>query len=167
MELNKFFFDLDSTLIHSLYDEPEQEHIFFTVSNDFYTIIHPQAVSTINYVRQLLGKDNVYILTAAIREYADRVNELAGFGFDEDHIFAREDMENNEAYGAYGGKHIISHALANKGNMIVDNLPFHHNLDKIQFMGISRENYLNVPDYFGVNTTDALKFEQRVKDFLK
>jgi hypothetical protein len=168
MNIKRFFFDIDENIAHSLYNDPNQDHIFFEIDGSkFYTIIHPHALEVIEYTRNLLGKENVYILTAAIKEYAEKINELAGFGFDKDHIFAREDMENNEVYMAYGARYVRPHALAGDSNMIVDNLPFHFNKDKTQFMGILKHNYLNVPDYYGVNTKDAMKYFDRVKKFLK
>ena len=172
--INKIFFDIDETLIHTFLSPPEQGHIVFTLNKPYdvrpyYTIIRPQAQDIINQARNLIGRDNVYILTAAVKEYALKINELAIWEFREDQIFSREDLNHHSYPTAYGGSaKFPNFKIANPNNVLIDNLDPRHNEEKIIFIGIQKtwgKNYLRVRDYFGVNFPDD-PFENIVKDFL-
>ena len=75
--INTIHFDIDHTLIFTDLSNPEQEHIRFTLEDDentYYTIIRPCAQRLIDYARELVGKDNVYILTTSTTAYANTIN---------------------------------------------------------------------------------------------
>lgn len=172
--INKIFWDIDETLIHTLLDDPKQAHVKFSLDdgNSYYTIIRPCSHELIRFSRELVGKENVHILTTATRDYAEKVNELAGWEFDPSDIFAREDQEANRVWvsTAYGGRYgsIIPHEYANPNNVLIDNLPRRQNEGKIEFIGIGKTqetNYLKIDDYYGVDFPDD-SFEKDVKEFL-
>lgn len=172
--INKIFWDIDETLIHTLLDDPKQDHVAFSLGDSYtyYTIIRPCSHELIRFSRELVGEENVHILTTATRDYAEKVNELAGWGFDPNDIFAREDQEASMVWvsTAYGGRYgsIIPHEYANPNNVLIDNLPRRQNEGKIQFIGIQKTqdtNYLKIDDYYGVNFPED-PFEEDVKEFL-
>ena len=166
------FFDIDSTLIFSDFSAPEQEHIKFNLENDqhdYFTIIRPCAKRLINFARQLVGEQNVFILTTSTRTYARKINELALFGFNNDQIFSREDIAKYTVHQAYGGYATIPHELAHKENVLIDDLSSRYNENKVAFIGIGptvSERYLEIRPYYGVNFVED-PFEQEVIDFLQ
>lgn len=173
--INKIFWDIDETLIHTSIYDPKQEHVQFSLVGDghvYHTIIRPCSHDLIKFSRELVGKENVHILTTATRDYAEKVNELAGWGFDPKDIFAREDQDAARLFisTAYGGGYYetIPHKYANPNNVLIDNLPRRQNEGKIDFIGIGETqetNYLKIYDYYGVNFPDDF-FEEDVKNFL-
>jgi hypothetical protein len=158
-------------MLHTLLSDPDQEHIQFTIPDDpttYYTIIRPCAQGLIDYARELVGKDNVYILTAATTDYANTINEKAGWGFDEEHIIAREEIQRHLIPTAYGGSaYVEKQGVAHKDNVLIDNLPYKQNMGKVNLIGILQDRYLKVDDYYGVNGTEWDTFEEDVKEFLK
>lgn len=169
--INKIFIDLDECMLHTLLRNPEQEHIRFTLEDDlntYYTIIRSCAQRLIDYARKLVGKDNVYILTTSTTAYANTINEKAEWGFERDHIIAREDINRHLISTAYGGKaYVEMEGIAHKNNVLIDNLPHRENMGKITLIGINYNRYLKVRDYYGVNGKDDDYFEENVMEFLK
>jgi hypothetical protein len=170
---NKIFFDLDETLIHTCASNPEQDHIFFYLDGDeelYQTIIRPCAKSLIKFAQQSVGEKNVYILTASVQEYAEKINELGELGVLKEKIIAREKIQGNYSRVAWGGGCTLPmEGVANENNILIDNLPPRYNEDKIQLIGISKTyltNYLQVRDYWGVNFPND-PFENEVKEFIK
>lgn len=171
--INRIYFDIDETLIHTTMRDPNQEHIVLALDDAlYYTIVRPCAKTLIDFARDLVGKDRVHILTTATRDYAQEVNRLAGWGFNNEDIFSREDIyKHSRSFPtAYGGYHneCDPHIYAHKDNVIIDNLPRRENEKKIAFIGINsthETNYLKIDDYYGVEFLNST-FEQDVKNFL-
>jgi hypothetical protein len=172
--INKIFWDIDETLIHTTIRDPKQDHFKFTVKNDFstyHTIVRPCSHDLIEFSRELVGAKNVHILTTSLRDYARKVNRLANWGFKNKDIFCREDLKENTVRigGVYGCDEITNpHAFADPNNVLIDNLRPRDNWRKVSFIGISstyHTNYLDVKDYYGVNYPDD-SFEEDVKEFL-
>lgn len=171
--INRIYFDIDETLIHTTMRDPNQEHIVLALDGAlYYTIIRPCAKSLIDFARDLVSTGRVHILTTATRDYAQEVNRLAGWGFNNEDIFTREDINKHSRSFpvAYGGYHseCDPHIYAHKDNVIIDNLPRRENQKKISFIGIDNTqdaNYLKIDDYYGVEFLDST-FEQDVKNFL-
>lgn len=171
--INRIYFDIDETLIHTVMRDPNQEHIVLALDDAlYYTIVRPCAKTLIDFARDLVGADRVHILTTATRDYAQEVNRLAGWGFKNEDIFSREDIASHfrSFPAAYGGCHTEcdAHIYAHKDNVIIDNLRPRENERKITFIGINgtyEKNYLKIDDYYGVEFKDST-FEQDVKDFL-
>ena len=169
--INKIFIDLDECMLHTLLRKPEQEHIRFTLENDlntYYTIIRPCAQKLIDYARELVGKDNVYILTTSTNAYANTINEMTRWGFEGDHIIAREEINRHLIPTAHGGRaYIEKEGIAHEDNVLIDNLPYRENMGKVTLIGIKGDRYLKVRDYYGVNGIDYDDFEEDVGEFLK
>ena len=172
--INKIFWDIDETLIHTTIRDPEQDHFKFTLEDDlttYHTILRPCSNRLIEFSRNLVGVDNVHILTTATRDYAQEVNRKAGWGFKNEDIFAREDLKyhTTKINGLYGAHDSIDpHIYAHKNNVLIDNLPPRENWKKVCFIGIPstyHTNYLMIDDYYGVNCPDD-SFESDVKEFL-
>jgi len=169
----KLFWDIDETLIHSrAHIHDKYKHTFTVDVYDdelYYTCVRPCAKQVIEYSREVFGADNVYILTAAAELYAQRINKKAGWNFTEDHIIGRETIERYSIKipSLYGSDIFVSeHPLANKNNLLIDNLfpPFNH--EKTSLMLINpQKNYLTVEDYIGNNLDDDI-FRDKVKHFM-
>jgi hypothetical protein len=171
--IKRIFQDLDEAFIYSevfeesidiipddnnLFQKKTKEGILFQLSSAhghtaFETAVRPCAGKLFNFYRKLVGKDNVYILTTSVKEYARLVCKLAEWEVDEDHIIAREDINN------------YIHELADDRNVLIDNLPFLENGIKCHMMGIGFNNYIKLPDYYGWNADDKI-FEQSIKKTL-
>lgn len=168
--INAIFFDADNTLIYSDLDQPNQKHLRVVLENGgiYYTMVRPCAKRLIDYARLLIGHKNVYILTAATKDYASEISRLAEWGFPETHILAREDMEANYYATAYGGHTITPSQYASLDNVLIDNLDPRYNEDKISFLGMWRSidtNYFKVHDYYGTNFPND-PFEEDIMKFL-
>lgn len=163
------YWDIDETLIHSSIEDPSQNHLQIDLPDDrYYTIVRPCAQRIIDFSRDLVGFENVFILTASTTEYCRAINEAAGWGFSSERIFAREDQEKYSYHGAYGGTQYVDSSQIHSDNVLIDNLPPRHNESKIAFLGIWKtweQNYLRVRNYWGVNFTDD-SFEDDIKEFL-
>lgn len=169
----RIFFDIDETLIHTSTHDPKQNHVKFNLEDDpctYHTIIRPCSHALIEFARELVGKENVFILTTSTEDYANKVNELAGWGFDPANIFPREMIQKHSyktsmMYGG-GGSATLAHTYANRNNVLIDNLPPRYNDAKMDLIGITDENYLKIRDYYGVDFPED-DFEETVKNFLK
>jgi hypothetical protein len=149
--------------------DPDQNCVSFTLPNDFskyYTIVRPCAISLLEWAREQVGYDNVYILTAATFDYAKKINDLAGFGFDDKHIIGREIIANYYFSTAYGGGTTIPHKdLEDANNVLIDNLLSKYNESKMNLIGIYNNNYHQVRDYYGVNNHEE-EFLNGIKEFI-
>jgi hypothetical protein len=168
--IKRIFQDLDECILHTtVNNDPNQTHVEFTLSGDsnaYRTIIRPCAKKLFAYYNNLVGKENVYILTAATLDYAETLNRLGEFGLDGANIFAREDIEQYNISFGYGGEGTMRIPIADKDNVLIDNLPFRYNYNKINMMGIVTKNYYQTPEYYGNNLHDQDFFEN-IKEFLK
>jgi len=170
----KIFWDIDETLIHtrtfksSVYDE---DFKFRLMGQTYYTCVRPCSKGLIDFSRQLVGKNNVFILTAATARYAQYINEKAGWGFDKNQILTRETMEkySTKVVAMYGDSFtdVSPHPLADIDNVLIDNLPSRVNTEKIALLGLinPNKNYYEVTDYYGDDSTEV-QFEADVKNFL-
>ncbi len=166
--IKRIFWDLDHVLAFSDYEEPDQNHIKFYLIDDirpYFTIIRPCARKLIDWSRDLVGVENVFILTSSIEEYANIINEKGGLGFRPDQIFHRGDLENYRYSTAYGSSCTVPHELANENNVLIDDLLPRYNENKMSFIGINSSRYLQVREYYGVDFPDD-PFEEDVKNFL-
>lgn len=170
--IRRIFWDIDETLIHTemhSFGEGYDERAFNLPDDGFtyYTIIRPCSKNLIEFSRNLVGFDNVYILTTATRDYAREINRLAGWEFPHEQIFSREDLHEHRYSTAYGGSATAANrTVADPNNVLIDNLPCRENWNKCSFIGINdRNRYLHISDYYGVNYPDD-SFPQDVQKFL-
>ena len=168
--IKRIFQDLDECILHTVIDNtPEYEHVEFTLSDDthtYRTMIRPCAKDLFSYYNSIAGKENVYILTTATGDYAHMLNRLGEFGLDAKNIYTRENIEQYNISFAYGGEGTIATPIADKDNILVDNLPAQYNYNKTDMMGIVTKNYYQTPEYRGNNDYDTVFFEN-IKRFIK
>ncbi len=168
--IKRIFFDLDETLLHTVIDNhPNQQCYTHTSGEPYFTIFRPDALDLIAYARELVGKENVYILTAATRAYAHELNDAGEFEFDHDHIFAREDLERyaHIVQLAYGSDTIYAtnKDISDPENVLIDNLPERHNEGKCSFIGMRDvSRYIKVRDYYGVNGSWVAEETAQIKN---
>jgi NLI interacting factor-like phosphatase len=160
------FVDLDETLIHSLgmvpftksrrdsdpgieslSKEPKADDKFadtpikVVVGKDMYhtyTILRPGANYLLFRLREI---GHVYMLTRADKYYAQAMNKVFGFAFDEDRIFDRE----------YVNKWKYKNPELPKGNtFLIDDLNDFDNFEKISFINkFGPSKYIKVDPFFG------------------
>jgi|694.fasta_scaffold04283_18 hypothetical protein len=168
--IKNIFWDIDECLMHTSFNADfEGHHFMFTLDGDrhkYHTKVRPAAASLIEYSRELLGHENVYILTASTRDYASKISELAGWNFDDSHILTRETLQQHEYPLAYGSRTTLPHAtLSHAHNVLIDNLHPRHNIEKMRLIGIDSSRYHHVQAYYGITYPDCT-FEKDVKHFL-
>jgi hypothetical protein len=169
--ITRIFWDIDETLIHTSVAPFEEgvKYKHFVLPDDpinYYTIIRPCSKSLIEFSRELVGKENVYILTTSTHDYANEINRLAGWEFDTNNILTREVINEYRYATAYGASTSLPHKLADKNNVLIDNLPPRYNENKMILIGINSDRYLQIRDYYGVDYSDET-FEKDCKEFLK
>jgi len=151
----RVFFDLDETLIHtevhSYDDRCEKIELY---DGDYHFRIKPDALDAIRGAMELVGKENVFILTIATRAYAEAILKIAKFGIPMDRVFAREDIANQSVSTGYCATSIVPHKdLCDTRNILIDNRKSGENYEKIAFLDMNMKvsNYMKVRDYFGVD----------------
>ncbi len=161
------FWDLDECLIHTELFDPDQQHHKFLLDDGktYFSMFRPCARRVVDFSRDLVGSENVYVLTTSTTDYANEINIAANLGFRPEQIFAREDLRKRSYRLAYGGSGMMPHPLANRNNVLIDNLSVRDNPSKMDFIGITENRYCLVSNYFGVNFPDDT-FEEDVKKFL-
>ena len=145
MNSNKLFWDLDETMVHSMYANNEAhadqlielygEHwkgVKFRLRNDgwYVSFLRNSTMRLLEFTRELLGKENVFILTAGTQDYVLWVNTHVGLGFDPNtNIFSREDVARQE----------VCPKFKDTFNVLIDNENyFYHAMGdrcKVKFLG--------------------------------
>jgi hypothetical protein len=168
--IKRIFQDLDECILHTYANSmPPSEYVEFILSEDMHTyrtMIRPCAKRLFEYYNSVVGKENVYILTSATRDYAESLNRLGEFGLDNDHIYTREDIQQYSISHGYGGEGTLPMPIADKDNVLIDNLPPRYNYNKMDMMGIVTKNYYQTREYYGLNDDDEYFFED-VVEFIK
>lgn len=155
--IDKIFFDLDETLIHSSSYNNEGVSFEINLANEFwgdehyYVFVNPCAHRLLEYARDLVGADNVFILTTSIEDYAKMINKKANFEFRDDQILHRGLISHKLSVGEY---------LHDTKNVLIDNLPNWDNLNKCKLLGIDRDRYIQVPAFYG---REIFGFEEDIK----
>lgn len=167
---NCIFLDLDNALINSFFptdviDESKCFQVDISNGETYFTVVRKGAQEVIDFAHNLVGAENVFILTNSIREYALQINEKAGFGFLPQNVIARENY-CVAIRGAYGSVYPI-HKNWSKNNVLVDDLEYEWNATKNDFIGnIPKENYFKCRAFHGVDFPNE-NFADKVIDFLK
>jgi hypothetical protein len=146
-----------------------EKYVEFILGEDMHTyrtLIRPCAKALFEYYNSVVGKENVYILTTATRDYAETLNRLGEFGLDNDHIYTREDIQQYSISHGYGGEGTLPMPIADKDNVLIDNLPPRYNYNKMDMMGIVTKNYHQTPEYYGSNFHEQ-DFLDDIKEFIK
>lgn len=132
-------------------------------SSTYHTIFRPCAKRIFDFYRSIVGEDNVYILTTATQDYAEELNIAGGFGLNADHIISRKVIKKYEKMKHHPRP--TRHPLFDADNVLIDNLQYGYNLEKVNLMGISLPNYLCTGEYYGDDESDD-EFEVLVKQFI-
>lgn len=164
--ISKIYFDNDQTLSHTEYGSCgfgfEYDFEFF-LGDSYFTKVNPYALSLLKFARDLVGEENVFMLTYAHKDFATKVSNLAGFNFPEQRILSIEDINRFHKTPKY--RRSNTHEC--KRNVLIDNMFPRDNEEKMIFLGIGDDwerRYCKVPDFYGIPTED---FEQRIVEFLK
>jgi hypothetical protein len=169
--IKRIFQDLDECILHTYVNSNPydgQKYVEFYLTEDMHiyrTLIRPCAKELFEYYNSIVGKDNVYILTSATYEYACTLNKLGEFGLSEDHILAREHIQKQTISTAYGGEDTLPVSIADKNNILIDNLPHYYNKSKMGVIGITRDNYHQTIEYYGSNHEEQI-FLEDIKEFI-
>jgi hypothetical protein len=170
--IKRIFQDLDECILHTFVNTLPYEgekYVEFTLSEDMHiyrSVIRPCAKELFEYYNSIVGKENVYILTSATRDYAHELNRLGEFGLDTDHIYTREDIQQYSISHGYGGESTLPMPIADKDNVLIDNLPPRYNYNKMDMMGIVKKNYYQTQEYYGNNLYEE-DFVAGIKEFIK
>lgn len=170
--IKNVFFDLDECLAYTrMNTDPLIPCLKFSLSSylyagNYYTVVHPRSNFLIDYARKKVGYENVFILTAAVKEYASEINKLAEFGFAEENILSREIIEKHSYSTTYNGSNTLPlKDIAHTDNILIDNLLCKYNSSKMDLIGISSDRYLQVRSYYGLNQPND-DFEVKVREFV-
>ena len=161
----KIFFDLDECILHSMWGKSEikesiggiDDFVFNIGYEQYRTVIRPGARECIAYAREQVGADNVYVLTASVKEYANLINTTAELGFKTEQIFHRADIR--EVVAKRQGSPEFRPCI------IIDNLSYNDNMEKCYFLRIDYTDYQRVQNFYNDRTTD-LDFITTVKAFI-
>jgi hypothetical protein len=173
--INKIFWDIDETLIStSTYKCKDLDQKSFTLKNDlssYYTVIRPNSQRLIDFSRELVGEKRVFILTTSTNDYANTINEIAGWGFASNQIISREMLKKQHPLQKLWREwEYTPRTIKSSLNVLIDNLPSYDNYNKMQLIGIERhlDRYLKIDDYYGEPNHDFdVDFESDVKLFLE
>jgi hypothetical protein len=170
--IKRIFQDLDECILHTMVNSMPNEgekYLEFILGEDLHTyrtLVRPCAKSLFEYYNSIVGKENVYILTASTREYARHLNSVCEFGLDNDHIYSREDMDQHSISYGYGGKGTLPMSIAHKDNVLIDNLHWRYNAIKTNLIGIREDRYHQTKDYYGINLQNDGFFDD-IKSFIE
>lgn len=154
MSSNKLFWDLDETLVHSMYANNEEhadqlidmygEHwkgVKFEIRHDgwFVSFLRNSTQRLLEFSRELLGKENVYILSAGSCDYVLWANTKIELGFDPNtNIFTREDFTYTETSPKFkdtfnvliDNENYFYHALGERGKVkFLNNYPIEQHIN--------------------------------------
>jgi len=149
---NIIFVDLDETLIHTFTpfwgETPTKDAETILLpgpkgkDEEYQTALRQGALHFLQILRNL---GDVYILTAATKDYANAMNRHFGLGFTENQIYSREDVQAGQVDPAYFGKGTV---------YLYDNLSRHENYSKIRFLRpLGEVNYVKVKEFYNNKTS--------------
>ena len=159
----KVFFDLDECIISTRFEPwTEQEGFCFTLDGDprvFHTKPRQCCNELFCRLERMIGAHSLYVLTSSAKDYATKIIEETGWPFVDAHIFTREDILKGHHY--FGDANII----------LVDNMYHRNNIEKLMFLDIDSDDYLQVSDYHGAEgdkaVFDDFDFVETVIDFVE
>ena len=167
--LKRIFIDCDETLISadvSLRNPPQCDFTVVLEHGCYDIRVRPSAHDVIKLARDYVGHVNVYLLTIATREYATEVSIGANFGFANSQIISRENINEARFNTMYGGYQYGTNVnLSHSDNVLIDNLPVRENGQKMIYIGIKPDRYLNITPYYGFDLKDD-DFYSSVENFL-
>jgi hypothetical protein len=155
--VESIYFDLDETLIHAtdslpMWEDFRVDHVNLEISPDevYFLYIRPVARPLIVWAQELVGVENVHILTTSTREYALKVIDIADFPIPESQVYSREFLSNP----------VLPHSTAHPNNVLVDNLRWRDLMPKLKFGGMTSDRLITVKSWFGE------AFDEEDKEFV-
>lgn len=168
--MNNILLDLDDCLIQSFYVPTNEELEEFRdwygkyfencsfVCGEFeveryITFLRPIAYELIGKCEKLVGKENLYILTTSVLEYANKINLLLNLGFQSDKIYGREDMP------------FEAEKLRTNNSILVDNEDYYYhsfgNVNKVKFLNLKLENLIQIEPFSDFKNPDKYLDEEK------
>jgi hypothetical protein len=178
----KIFLDLDETLFHADYAGALENHIedgtilhpnmkvlYTSISIDFSFsdgfielyrgFLRPNAREFVWALNEEYGRENVFVLTRALRQYAEKFIKQFELDLSLDRIYARDSISKHKHMIGQEGYHAV----------LVDNLPCYELEDKTLFLrrsGFDKVSTIQVEDFYG-DSTDTVLSEtllQQIRD---
>jgi hypothetical protein len=149
--MRKIFVDLDETLIHARVagPRPPGKRPRFAFGFEVYDVALRRCAHYMLDCLREIGR--VSLLTTSQREYAEKINEAFGLGFEQ--MYCREDV-----FVFHPFADLKTEAIAPK-SVLIDDLSPTETLArlKMQFLGISRRSYVQIREFHGIDppTIDA------------
>jgi hypothetical protein len=168
--INGIYFDLDECLIRSIAAAKNQvcppDCLELNFERErYFTRVRPAAKELIQFARELIGADNVFILTHGTLDYASLINDLANFGFPYQQVITREDWGHWNRY--YAGQ--TPYQNADWRNVLIDNEDYFEERasKKMLYLNIDRDRYFKVRPYLGHTLPETeRKFLEDCKKFI-
>jgi hypothetical protein len=177
----KIFLDLDETLFHANYAGALENHIqnspvilhpkfkvlettiSVDVSDGFIELyrgyLRPNAREFVSALNEEYGRENVHVLTRALKQYGEKFIKQFELDLSLDRIYARDSISKHKHMIGQEGYHAV----------LVDNLPSSELEDKTSFLrgsGFDKISTIQVEDFYK-DSTDTVLSEtllQQIRD---
>ena len=143
------FVDLDETLIHSdSYDFFEEDadvaEMTFGEKEKYYVAYRKGAREFLTELRK--NCDRVFMLTIAVQDYAEAMNETFNLGFDKSEIYSRYDIHRS----GFDSECKERPDLIPGAVFLFDNLSIYDNREKTMYLKpLGELSYIKVPAFYG------------------
>lgn len=171
MDTLRIYIDLDETLISSIPGYPgmgmNPKSVKFSAGtkdngkpDTYHAQIRPAAQEMLAALRNLAP---TFLMTVAMREYAEAANQACNLMFQSHEIIAREDYTQGFVSGWGSEETMLTMVNIYPHSILIDNNPPEnpHAQDKRKVLGIGRDHYFKIRDYMGGK--DPEKFLQEWK----
>lgn len=143
--MRKIFVDLDETLVHARVAgrRPPGKRRRLAFGLEVYDVaLRPCAHYMLDRLREI---GRVSLLTTSQREYAEKIDEAFGLGFEQ--MYCREDLFVFRPFAE-----LKTEAIAPR-SVLIDDLPPNETLArlKMQFLGINRRSYIQIRGFHGTD----------------
>lgn len=158
MKLNRLFFDMDECLLQSFYADSEkhanqllEQHgeywkaVKYHIRHDGWYVSYLRNITNrlLKFSRELLGEDNVYLLSRGDVEYVRWANVMMGLGFDPNtNVFGHQDIEWVDT----------NIKFKDSFNVLIDNETYEYHLrgvrNKVKYLNnLPREQYIQIDEF--------------------
>ena len=155
--MRKIYIDLDETLIHARVagPRPPGKRRRFAFGLEVYDVaLRPCTHYLLGCLREI---GCVSLLTTSQRDYAEKINEAFGLGFDQ--LYCREDIFVFRPFAD-----LKAEAVAPK-SVLIDDLSPTETLArlKMKFLGINRQSYIRIRGFHG---TDRATIDREIAEIV-
>ncbi len=122
-------------------------HIQFDWDEQYISFLRPWARELVEFSKNLVGEENVFILSTGIIDYVKEVNSRHNLGVLDQNIYGREDIKATEK------AHDFAHpAFIGKNCILIDNENYEYHTDgrnnKVSFLdNLPKNKFIEVPDF--------------------